>query len=209
MGLERAACTAAVGRALQPLPGIADIDVNRHAKMRLELTPDSSLQAGEVIAAVQAGYGAADKKAGDSGVVALLQARRMERTSQDGFGKASSPALRPRPMPGEDEYMGQKAFWPSLVFTLPLMYLTMGIDGLLYPAFTGVEHSAIRPDAHCFLLCPSSTSIAIFSGAALCRSGGAIEHGCVDRGRFGIGISFIASLFSIRWQRVIEFDLAR
>ena len=151
-GLSCAACAAAVRRALQPLPGIADIDVNPLTqKMRLELTPDSTLQVDAVIAAVEkAGYGAALTEqrrvdAGDTvaGTAAGVTNRR------DGVGKASEKgytASRAQTAPrlGEDEYMeAKKRFWPSLVFTLPLMYLTMGpMIGLPLPGiFAGVEHS--------------------------------------------------------------------
>ncbi len=150
-GLSCAACAAAVRRALQPLPGIADIDVNPLTqKMRLELTPDSSLQADAVIAAVEkAGYGAAlteQKRVDDSGVVGTATGAT---NGKDGVKTASgksfkAPGTQTAPRLGEDEYMAaKKRFWPSLVFTLPLMYLTMGpMIGLPLPGFfAGVGHS--------------------------------------------------------------------
>ncbi len=150
-GLSCAACAAAVRRALQPLPGIADIDVNPLTqKMRLELTPDSSLQADAVIAAVEkAGYGAAlteQKRVDDSGVVGTATGAT---NGKDGVRTASgksfkAPGAQTAPRLGEDEYMAaKKRFWPSLVFTLPLMYLTMGpMIGLPLPGFfAGVGHS--------------------------------------------------------------------
>lgn len=151
-GLSCAACAAAVRRALQPLPGISDIEVNPLTqKMRLELTSDSPLQTGEVIAAVQkAGYGAAlteRRRMGDSGVVMKIAAG--VASGRDGIREAPGKdftASRAQSVPrlGEDEYRAaKKRFWPSLVFTLPLMYLTMGpMIGLPLPGFfNGVEHS--------------------------------------------------------------------
>lgn len=151
-GLSCAACAAAVRRALQPLPGIADIEVNPLTqKMRLELTPDSTLQVDAVIAAVEkAGYGAAltEQKRVDAGDTVTGTAAGVT-NRRDGVGKASEKGYtasraQTGPRLGEDEYMAaKKRFWPSLVFTLPLMYLTMGpMIGLPLPGFfTGVEHS--------------------------------------------------------------------
>jgi Cu+-exporting ATPase len=151
-GLSCAACAAAVRRALQPLPGIIDIEVNPLTqKMRLELTPVSPLQAAQVIAAVEkAGYGAAlteQRRMGDSGVVTGTAVA--VTSGRGGAGKASGTGFttsraQTAPRFGEDEYRAaKKRFWPSLVFTLPLMYLTMGpVIGLPLPGFfTGVEHS--------------------------------------------------------------------
>jgi Cu+-exporting ATPase len=151
-GLSCAVCAAAVRRALQPLPGIADIEVNPLTqRMRLELTPDSTLQVDAVIVAVEkAGYGAAlteQKRVDENGIVVGTAAGATNK--KDGAKTASgmsfsTSGVQTAPRLGEDEYMAaKKRFLPSLVFTLPLMYLTMGpMIGLPLPGFfSGIDRS--------------------------------------------------------------------
>lgn len=151
-GLSCAACAAAVRRALQPLEGIADVEVNPLTqKMRLELIPDSSLRADAVVTAVEkAGYGAMlkEKRRTDANGH-IIQIPADEMSGRGGEMTATAKTLdasgvKGTPNLGEEEYQAaRKRFWPSLVFMLPLMYLTMGpMVGLPLPGFfTGVDRS--------------------------------------------------------------------
>ena len=152
-GLSCAACAAAVKRALEPFSDIAEIDVNPLTqKMCLELIPDSVLQVDAVIAAVQkAGFGAVltEKRRMDASG-AFVDVNAGEGSGQDDARTAASvrtiaaSGRQNAPVLGEENYQAaRKRFWPSLVFMLPLMYLTMGpMLGLPLPGlFVGVERS--------------------------------------------------------------------
>ncbi|NMA18544.1 MAG: HAD-IC family P-type ATPase, partial [Clostridiaceae bacterium] len=151
-GLSCAACAAAVRRALQPFEGIADVEVNPLTqKMRLELIPDSSLRADAVVTAVEkAGYGAMlkEKRRTDAdGHIIQIPADQMSGRGGEMTAAAKTldaSGVKGTPNLGEEEYQAaRKRFWPSLVFMLPLMYLTMGpMVGLPLPGFfTGVDRS--------------------------------------------------------------------
>lgn len=151
-GLSCAACAAAVKRALQTFSEISEIEINPLTqKMRLELSPNSILQVDTVVAAVQkAGFGAVltEKRriAADGVVIEVVAGEKGEQSNVEIASARSHTTFAAQAVPslGEEEYRAaRKRFWPSLVFMLPLMYLTMGPTlGLALPGFfAGVENS--------------------------------------------------------------------
>lgn len=124
-GLSCAACAAAVTRAVRALPGVEEIDVNPLTqKMKLGLAAGAAPDSAAILEAV--------RRAGYDGHV--LQG------AEPGGGGAGAPAPAQAAADADptarDYREARRRFWQSLIFALPLFYITMGsMVGLPLPYF--------------------------------------------------------------------------
>lgn len=152
-GLTCASCAAAVTRAVKPLDGVTDIEVNPLTqKMVLKVNPEAQLEADQVISAVQkAGYdgelSAQEGKSKQTTQTQTIQHQTIEATSAPSQAKEKHSAhYNPKKDPSYLEYLAARGrFWPSLLFMIPLFYITMGeMVGLPLPYFLSGSEYAVH-----------------------------------------------------------------
>ncbi len=144
-GLHCAACAAAVARAVESLGGIEKVELNPLTQ-RMVLKLDASMQRtnAQIIEAIQkAGY---DGRALDE--ESILSGVKSEEENKEG-NKTKDSSLQ--------EYaLYKKRFWPSLLFLLPLILISMGeMMGLNLPIFlSGTDYSVHFALTQLFLTLP-------------------------------------------------------
>lgn len=124
-GMSCAACSARVEKAVRALKGVRRADVNL-LQNRLSAEYDEAVvSAGDIVSAVEkAGYGAF--------------AQGEEKNALSGANAQTDPAV-------EAEKKLKRRFWLSLVFLLPLFYISMGaMFGAALPSFlTGAGNTGV------------------------------------------------------------------
>ena len=167
-GMTCSACSAHVEKAVNKLPGVREAAVNLMAATMLVDYDEGTINAGTIIAAVEkAGYGAALAKkqsgaqgsrreggAKASGASCSLSGCPDRRGLERGENPARDSEKEAREMMAQ-ELKGMKGrFVASLIFLLPLFYISMGhMMGLPLPAiFHGTENAMTFAFTQ-FLLC--------------------------------------------------------
>lgn len=126
-GMTCSACSSRVEKCVSQLPGIQEVSVNLLTNSMQAEFDESQLSVNDIISAVsQAGYGASVKQSGISASSASVVSRPAE-----------------NPMEQEIKQMRHRLII-SVVFLLPLMYLSMGhMVGLPVPGWLSGHHNAI------------------------------------------------------------------